>query len=105
LVFPKPLSVDPQSRVIGISYELTLEPRITDPVPKSALRPKSTKKKPAPSSKTFTIIVRRTGVIETSIEVRASSLANAKQMALKQIRMQPFDGSKAIIKNKLRAGH
>src|SRR5690242_13529462 len=32
LIFPKPLPVDPESRVIGISYDLTAEPRVKDPL-------------------------------------------------------------------------
>ena len=103
LVFPKPLPVDSESRVIGISYDLAVEPKVADPLPKSALRAPRNAKATTPAEKTFTVILRRTGVVETSLEVLARNAGEAEQKALEQVRIQPFDGSKAIIKNSVRS--
>lgn len=101
LVFPKPLPVDSESRVIGISYDLAVEPKVADPLPKSALTAPRKAKKTPPAEKTFTVILRRTGVFETTLEVSACNSREAEQKALEQIRIQPFDGSKAVIKNQV----
>lgn len=102
LVFPKPIAVSPESRVIGISYELAVEPRVRDPLPKGSRVAHSPKAGPGRTAKAFNVIVKRTAVIETSVEVQARSMAEARGKALSSVKMEPFDGSKAVIKNELR---
>ncbi|HTL18227.1 MAG TPA: hypothetical protein VL793_13405 [Patescibacteria group bacterium] len=103
LIFPKPLPVDSESRVIGISFDLTAEPRVKDPVRPRDLGPPAAKKKTNRGLKNFTVILRRTGVVETSLEVQARNASEAERKALEQVRSEPFDGSKAVIKNQVMA--
>jgi len=105
LVFPKPLRVDSDSRVIGISYDLTFEPRVTDPLYKRALQAPAKKAKTAPTEKLFTVIVRRTDVVETSVDVQARNGHEAEQKGMELVRREPFDGSKAVIKNQVIGVH
>lgn len=105
LVFPKPLAVHPESRVIGISYDLAAEPRITDPLSKGRVAVRGKQRKAAPALKTFTVILSRTGVVETSFQFQARNAREAEKMALERVRTEPFDGSKAVIKNHVRGVH
>jgi hypothetical protein len=103
LVFPKPLPVDQESRVIGITYDLAADPRVIDPVPKSARSPRKPVKTARIRDKAFNVILRRTGVVETSIGVRAANSKEAEKKALHMVKLEPFDGAKAVITNSVTA--
>jgi hypothetical protein len=53
------------------------------------------------SEKVFNVIVRRTGVIETTLEIRAGDASDARQKALETVKRRRFDGAKAIIRNEV----
>jgi len=109
LVFPRPLPKEPDARVIGINYQLTDEPPVTDPVDLSTIVPPKPKPKhaspppepePEPEAKpeppkkeeprSFTFTIRRTAVIEKEFTVKALSDEAAKEEALKAARKAPF---------------
>ena len=41
LIFPRPLALDPQGRVVGMNYALAEQPQVKDPVVVPEPRPKS----------------------------------------------------------------
>jgi hypothetical protein len=107
-IFPKPLPRDEKSKVIGIKYELVEQPVIrTSSNREKSFAGKSRLTKPSPPKRArqanFHVVVRRTAIIETSLSIRARSKADAKKRALESVRQEPFDSSRAVIKNQVEA--
>lgn len=102
LVFPKPLPKDTAPRVIGIKYDLIASPRVSDPiiVPEEKIsrrRPKPEKRKPK-----FDVLIRRSIVIETVINVENASTQNdAKRKALQTVKQESFDPARAVIRDEV----
>jgi len=102
LVFPKPLPRDTAPRVIGIKYDLIAATRVSDPVivsekKISRRRPKPEKRKPK-----FDVLIRRTIVIETVIDIEnASTPSDARRKALQTVKGEAFDPAKAVIRNEV----
>lgn len=104
LVFPKPLPKGDAPRVIGIKYELVEQPSVADPVglAEKKTQPATTKRKPERQKPKFEVLIRRTVVIETSLTIEnISSQKEARQKALQSIKAEPFDPTKAVIRNEV----
>src|SRR6185369_5831242 len=105
LVFPK--SLPPQSRVVGIKYELIDQPKVSDRVSTRDLKPARGKKVKPPKSRraarTFDVLIRRLAVVETSVTVPARDKGSARRQALEQVKREPFDLSRAVVQNETRA--
>lgn len=115
LIFPRPLALDPQTRVIGINYGLAEQPEVKDPVvvpepPRKTKPPHKAKLKPLPefklepqpppkpAKKTFTVRLRRTATLEETRQVEAENRAEAERQALEEVRAAPFLVSKADVR-------
>jgi hypothetical protein len=103
LVFPEPLRGTPDSRVIGIKYDLVQQRKVKDPLSKKDLKAPSRKSRMTKAPKTFNVLVRRVATVEDSVPVTAPSRDAAKQRVLQALKRQPFDLSKAIIRNEVRS--
>jgi hypothetical protein len=121
LVFPKPLP--PDSRVIGIKYDLIQQPDVSDPVSAKDLKPAPRKAKPKPPAhketeiagpppskakakpvaKMFNVLVRRTAMTESVITVTARNETDARRRAMETAKGERFDPARAIIKNEIRS--
>jgi hypothetical protein len=121
LVFPRPLPKGPDARVIGINYQLTDEPPVTDPVDLSTIVPPKPKPKHAPppepdpepepepkpeppkkeEPRSFTITIRRTAVIEKEFTVKALTDEAAEEEALKAARKAPFKVKEAKMSDEI----
>ncbi len=102
LVFPKPLPKDAAPRVIGIKYELIATARVSDPVIVSDPKISRRRLKPEKPKPKFDVLIRRTIVIETVINVENASTQNdAKRKALQTVKGESFDPAKAVIRNEV----
>lgn len=102
LVFPRPLPKEPDSRIIGINYQLLEEPEVTGPVFNGAKsKPKKSPVNREPMQKTFKVTIQRTATIKRSIEVTAPDRKSAEQEALNTLRSHPFDVREASIQDKI----
>jgi hypothetical protein len=117
LIFPRPLALDPQGRVVGMNYALAEQPQVKDPVVVPEPRPKSkppqtAKHKPLlepaepppppkPVKKTFTVRLRRTATIEETRQLEAGDRAEAERQALEEARAEDFDLNKATVREEL----
>lgn len=118
LVFPRPLALEPHARVIGINYALAEQPEVKDPVvvPESQGKTKPPRKAklkplpevrpeppppPKPAKKTFTVRLRRTATLEETRQVEAESRAEAERQALEEVQAEPFDVSKAEMREEV----
>jgi len=104
LVFPKRLPKEPESRIVGINYQLADESEHEEPrLPK---RPGSKKQqrsttppRPAePEWKQFDVVVRRTATIEDTELVKAKNETEAREAALRAANSKPFELDRAILK-------
>jgi hypothetical protein len=102
LIFPRPLPKGATPRVIGIKYRLMQQPRVPDPIDVSDEKIQPTKRKPERRKPKFDVIVRRTATIETSVNVeKASNRNDAKRKALQSIKAEPFDLTKAVMRQEV----
>jgi len=97
LVFPRPLSNEKDSRVIGINYSLLEEPVENDRPQKAKLPQKPRQEKAEPIQQNFRLRIRRTAMVETDIDVRAKDQAEAEHLAMNLVRQQAFPLKKAAI--------
>ncbi len=110
-VFPEPLPEGAPQRVIGIKYDLMAQPRVNDPVSGKDLKPRRrsvrhSEPPPKPQEKpttSFNVIIRRVAVLESSLDVSARTKKEAQQKALEMIKAEPFDTSKAVFKEEIKA--
>jgi len=108
LVFPKPLSQEPDARVIGLNYELIEEPVVpkaqrakptpqAKPTEPSKVVPGPPQKPSAPAEpapRKFTVRVRRTASEETDFIIEALDQGSAEQQALERARQKAFKPAK-----------
>lgn len=126
LIFPRPLELDPQARVVGINYALAEQPEVKDPVvvpepprkskpvrpakhkqpalpkaksvPVREFRPEPPPAPPKPTKRTFTVRVRRIATVEETRHVEAEERAQAERQALEEATAEPFDWKKADVR-------
>jgi hypothetical protein len=103
LVFPRPLPSAPQSRIVGINYQLTEEPPVKGPLTRTArpaappkVTPTESPRPPKPELRKFDVLIRRTAVSEETQPVRAATEEEARQAALKALKRKRFPLSRAI---------
>lgn len=125
LIFPRPLQLDPQVRVIGLNYSLAEQPEVKDPVvvpepPRKPKDPRTTRHKPPPEAKpkplepkpepppppkpvkkSFTVRLRRTAIVEETRQLEAEDRAEAERQALAAARAEEFDLSKAKVREEI----
>src|SRR5581483_8304403 len=93
LVFPK--SLPPESRVVGIKYDLIAQPKVRDAVPAKDLKPaprsSRVKARARPAAKTFQVLVRRTAALEASVTISARDKSSARRQVVDAARREPFD--------------
>jgi len=98
LVFPKPLEREDQIRVVGINYDWVQRPKSASP----RADYKSAPRVPVVNQEEFNVILRREAVLETILTVWARDKADAAAKAVERVRREPFDLSKAIVKNEVK---
>lgn len=104
LVFPKALSAPARTRVVGIRYHLVAQPQTADPLPRPAFKLSAQPRaKPRSRETTFTVILRRVAVLESSITVLARNPKEARAKALNTIRHEPFALAKAVLANEVKS--
>lgn len=110
LIFPKRLPESGVARIVGIKYEMADPGRVTDPVPKKALvsakkQPviQQPKPSPEPSTKEFTVTLRKTAIWETTLQVKANSKDQAEEMASKLATEKAHPLSEAVIEVRVRS--
>ena len=118
LIFPRPLVLDPQTRIIGINYALAEQPEVKGPVVvpelqrKTKAPPKAKLKRlpefkpeppppPKPAKKTFTVRIRRTATLEETRQIEAENRAEAERRTLEEVRAAPFVLSKAQVREEV----
>jgi hypothetical protein len=105
LIFPRSLPPVPDSRVVGINFQLIEETKVTDPARLGELKTKTESKAqrlrpkpdPEPVKNTFTVRIRRTAVVETDVKVEAEDQATAEKKALNWLKHRPFEANSLSI--------
>jgi len=122
LIFPRTLTLEPQTRVVGVNYALAEQPQMKDPVvlpeprdkptrsakhkrlvdvkpePRAETKPEPPSSPPKPVKRTFAVHVRRTATIEESRNVEAENRAEAERLAAEEARAEEFDLKKADVR-------
>jgi hypothetical protein len=101
LVFPRPLPQGQDSHVIGINYQLLDEPAVDNPVRPKASKPRKPPPMPKPAERTFTVKVRRTATLETSMSIQSASRKIAEKEAIASLKRQPFELDHAAMKEEV----
>jgi len=108
LVFPRPLPEAPESRIVGINYQLTEERPPTGPLvsntattPRSRPKRQKSERPPKLELKKFDVLIRRTAVIEDTQPVKAQTEEEARQAGLRAIKHKRFALSRAIMSEEL----
>ncbi|HTL59396.1 MAG TPA: hypothetical protein VL361_27240 [Candidatus Limnocylindrales bacterium] len=103
LIFPKPLPTAEPLHVVGIKDELMAQPKVDHPIgPVKAKPPKRPTLKPIEVDKTYNVHIRRTAVVEKTLEIQAASQAEARKKALQTAESEPFDLAKAAVKTEVK---
>ncbi len=108
LVFPKPLPDAPESRIVGINYQLAEDRPLEGPLARKSRRRRSSKQNvnkaaalPKPELKRFDVLVRRTATLEDILPVKAATVEAAREAALKTIKLKRFKLSRAIMREEI----
>jgi hypothetical protein len=117
LLFPRPLQMDAQTRVVGMNYALAEQPEVKDPVvapeplKTNPLRPARHRPSPEaksepppppkPVMKTFSIRLKRTATLEETRQIDAENRADAERQALEAARADGFNLSKATVREEI----
>lgn len=104
LVFPKRLPVAPDTRVIGLKYDLIAEPIL--PVSehaKPAAKPGPARRKPAGSAKQFDVAVERVAKLKIHIAIDARNKSDAGKQALTEAEHETFEPGQAEIRNVIKS--
>jgi hypothetical protein len=104
LIFPRPLPEAPESRIVGINYQLTEERQAKSPLvsntattPRSKPKWQKSERPPKPELKKFDVLIRRRAVIEDTQIVKAQTEEEARQAATEAIKHKRFALNHAIM--------
>jgi hypothetical protein len=96
-IFPEPLPLDSDVRVVGIKYDLIRETEATSTAPAKAKAVKSHPK--------FKIVVERIASIELTMVLSALTKDEAMKKALEAAEADPFDTDHAKIQNRIKSAN
>jgi hypothetical protein len=101
MIFPKPLLVERASRIIGIDYNLAVEPAVNGPMV-SQWRKNYPKRKKVwaskPPKRSFDVVVRQTATMEQSLRIKASTEEEARTTALARANRKRLNLSRSVQK-------
>jgi len=104
LVFPKRLAVKPDTHVVGLKYDLIVEPI---PPPTERVRPSPQQRPPRPKTaareKQFDVDVERVATLKTHVAVDAKNKAEAGKHALEEVEQETFEPGQAKIRNVIKS--
>ena len=103
LLFPRALTQDTESRVIGINFDLLDEPVVkSSPSKRKELPTKAPAPKPQPKpQKQFTVTIRRQLTKELKLTVTALDRNTAREQALQTARNTPLEFDPADVRDKI----
>ena len=112
LIFPRALDLTPNTRVIGINYQLAEQPELSAPTPAAKpqhptrAEPKGTPKPrtPAPKpklAKRFKVRLRRTATLDETHEVEALNRREAERQVIENAKREPFDLDRAAVREEV----
>jgi len=101
MIFPKPLLVEPASRIIWIDYNLAVEPAVKGPL--VSQRQKNYPKRKnfwasEPPKRSFDVVVRQTATVEQSLRIKASTEEEARALALARVNRKRLNLSSSVQK-------
>ena len=103
LIFPKPLPTDESLRVVGIKDELIAQPKVAHQIPLGKAKiPKRPTLKLIEVDKTYNVHVRRTAVLDSTIQIEAANQTEARKKALQAAEAQPFNLTRAAVKTEVK---
>jgi hypothetical protein len=108
MVFPKPLPDAPESRIVGINYQLAEDRPPEGPLARaspsrSAAKPNASRPRTEPKLelKTFSVLIRRTATLEDVHQVKAPNEDAARDAALKTVRRKRLNSSRAVMREEV----